>query len=76
MATRQAARQVGMHTLFTESLPSDGNYMQDWLQQVEAWEENDELRNPYFREVKRTCIHGYIYSREADDEVQMCLRLS
>ncbi len=50
IAMQQVAWQAGMHTLFTEALPSDGNYAQDWLKQVEAWEENPDVRNPYFHE--------------------------
>lgn len=53
---QQMAHQAGMHTLFRKALPSDGNHVQEWLKQVEAWEANPKVHNLYFRKVKHMSL--------------------
>ncbi|KAK0432730.1 hypothetical protein EV421DRAFT_1910718 [Armillaria borealis] len=45
-------RQAAAHTVFTESLPQDKNWVEEWTVMVEKWEANDSAPNPYFKEAK------------------------
>lgn len=55
LAVKQHACQAAAHIIFTECLPAEKNWAQEWTVQVEAWEADNSAPNPYFREVK----HGY-----------------
>ncbi|PBK67937.1 hypothetical protein ARMSODRAFT_1019983 [Armillaria solidipes] len=51
-AVCQFNRQASAHMIFTESLPQDKNWAEEWTVMVEKWEVNDTAPNPYFKEVK------------------------
>lgn len=51
-AVLQCAQQAAIHTAFTEALPTNKRWVQDWTEHVEAWEKNDTVPNPYFQEAK------------------------
>ncbi len=38
--------------VFTESLPQDKNWAEEWTIMVEKWEANDTAPNPYFKKAK------------------------
>ncbi|KAK0232588.1 hypothetical protein IW262DRAFT_1451047 [Armillaria fumosa] len=55
-AVQESARQATIHIAFTESLPTDKNWVQEWTRQVETWEQDSDATNPYFKEAK----HAYL----------------
>ncbi|PBK82452.1 hypothetical protein ARMGADRAFT_1038610 [Armillaria gallica] len=48
----QLNRQASAHTIFTESLPQDKNWAEEWTGMVEKWEADYKALNPYFKEAK------------------------
>ncbi len=56
LMVKQHVRQAAAHIIFTECLPAGKNWAQQWTVQVEAWEADNNMSNPYFREVKCRCL--------------------
>ncbi|PBK60375.1 hypothetical protein ARMSODRAFT_1026563 [Armillaria solidipes] len=69
LAMSQYARQAGIHMVFTDSLPMDRNWAQEWTEQVEAWEKNNQLPNPYFHEAKHASEAAVKYRLKEKDRV-------
>ncbi|KAK0430927.1 hypothetical protein EV421DRAFT_1893439 [Armillaria borealis] len=51
-STAQAGKQSAVHLVFTELLPTNKNWAQEWTKLVETWEGNYDTPNPYFKEAK------------------------
>ncbi len=81
-AKEQAGRQTRAHARFTQALPTikeeDGTWQEQWMQEVEAWEEDSAVRNLYFIETKcrsAQCYPCISWLSAETDESEATLKL-